>query len=61
VSWDRLILGRDPLGKSRWPFLAIGGVVVAVLAGTIGDWTFAALGAAAASLGAVMTYVRYAR
>ena len=44
MSWDRLVLGRDPLGKSRWPFLAIGGVVIAVLAGMIGDWTFAALG-----------------
>ena len=61
MSWDRLVLGRDPLGKSRWPFLAIGGIVIAVLAGMIGDWTFAALGGAAAILGAVMTYVRYVR
>ena len=57
MNWERLALGHPGrhLGRWRWPLLGVGGAVIAVLAASIQDWTFAAVFGAVAVVGAAMT------
>jgi len=65
VNWTRRILfgrrGRPDLGSSRWPVLAVGGAALAIALAYLGDWTFAAVFAAAAALGTVGTVRQWER